>query len=160
MNISHPRDDAWTTKMMTQLKVIAQLEKGDKLCTQGALFYIEPASMLMQSIKRTLHGETRTRNVQRVSDVVNDVIGHVRASTDGSGDETSTLRRFLNALEMSVAGLRSLSYSYTNDACAMAQIDCVIDNIIEFLIECKTKVPGYDGPDSGVLNDFHQSAGT
>lgn len=153
MNINHPRDDTWITKMITQLKVVAQLEKGDKLCTEGALFYIEPSSYLTQCVKRTYHGETRTRNLQRISDVVDKVIDHLRfviVNTNRSkstntleglicGMDTETfIKRCLSALSMTINGLRNLSYSYTNDACAMAQLDCVIENINAFMDHCST----------------------
>lgn len=153
MNINHPRDDTWITKMLTQLKVVAQLEKGDKLCTEGALFYIEPSSYLTQCVKRTYHGETRTRNLQRISDVVDKIIDHLRSviintklskktnTLEGliCGMDTQTfIKRCLNALSMTINGLRNLSYSYTNDACVMAQLDCVIENINAFLDHCNT----------------------
>lgn len=182
MHVNHPRDDSWMTRMLTQLKVIAQIEKGDKLCTQAALFYIEPSSST-QCVRRMFNGESRTRNLQRVQSVVSQFIEHVqfavisqvrkphgprlvggllptralpapcsgpnpaggdeeephsRYCRDGSEEQqcAALSKRCLSALKLTVTGLRNLSYSYTNDACAMAQIDCIIENIDDFVHRC------------------------
>ena len=167
MNIDHPRDEPWITKMLTQMKVVAQIEKGDKLCTESALFYIEPSSNVMQPLRRRWNGETRSRNLQRVDHVVGALINFLKkltvqskyvtiqgpaelvgetARSNGDGNQSDDnieqiegrivcanrdyiFKRTLHVLELSIGGLRNLAYSYTTDACALAQIDCIIDKI-------------------------------
>lgn len=121
---SHPRNNEWVNKLITQLKVISKIERGDKIYTESTFFTIEKVSLL-QGLKRTFIGENRTTNLERISKVIDitlDFLHHTHA------DEPE-YHRVQIALVNAVAGLQNLAYSYEFDRCILAQLDTLIDTI-------------------------------
>ena len=131
-----PHDAEWAEKLIMLLKVVARVEAGDKLCTEGSLFHVEPAGGWLQSVRRALGGEGRHKNLQRVAFAVQHLSDFIASefptATQGSAKD-QLMMRCLAALRGSIGGLRNLSVSYGHDACAMAQIDCLIERIEAFL---------------------------
>ena len=133
--INDPRDEAWANKLITLLKVVSRIEPGDKLYTEGTLFHVEPHGV-MQAVRRTLCGEGRIKNIQRVTHAAENMIEFIQSeypsASQGSSKE-QLMVRCLASLRGSIGGLRNLSLSYGHDACAMSQIDCIVERIEGFL---------------------------
>ena len=129
-----PRDESWANKLITLLKVIGRIEAGDKLYTEGGLFRVETIG-LMQGIRRTFCGEGRLKNLERITCVVEHMTAYITAespSVSHGSPKDQLLLRCIMSLHGSIGGLRNLSSSYGHDACAMAQIDCIIERIEGF----------------------------
>ena len=130
---NHPRDGAWLEKLITQLKIVARIERGDKLFTESTLFHVEVATGgWTQPLRRALSGENRSRNLERVASTVHammDFIGEMPLPKE----HELLLPRCINALKGAVDGLRNLCYSYEKDAAALAQIDTIIETINLFV---------------------------
>ena len=147
----HPRDSEWVNSMLNQLKVLAMIDIGDKVCTEYPMFYVQ-ASGLQQSVIRHATGESRQRNMKRIAEVVQSIMDHIEDAYQQSNGELrpensihtnmSTLhvqqytQQFIGALANAQHGLRNLVYAYTHDKMITAQIDTIIENIDSFIQRC------------------------
>lgn len=131
-----PKDESWANKLITLLKIVSRIEPGDKIYTEGDLFHVEPNGVVIQAVRRTLCGEGRIKNIQRLKCVAENMTNYIEceysSAPQGSPKEQLMLR-CIASLRGSVVGLRNLSISYGHDACTMAQIDCIIERIESFL---------------------------
>ena len=120
-----PRNHEWVNKLITQLKVVSKIERGDKIYTESTFFAIEKVSFI-QSLKRTFIGENRTTNLERISKVVDVTLDFLNTN---NADDNPEYHRVQIALVNAVPGLKNLAYSYEFDRCILAQIDTLIDTI-------------------------------
>ena len=129
-----PRDETWLNKLITQLKIIGRIEPGDKIYTEKILFCIETPS-LTRGMRRMMYGEGRVKNIQRINDVVGSLVKYIdeNHSKMSSDEEKQLISRCFAAMSGSLLGLRNLSSSYGDDACALAQIECIIERIENFV---------------------------
>jgi hypothetical protein len=140
------------TNSWIHLKVLAQCEKGDRLCTETGLFSIEAGGNLLQGIRRKWGGESRFRNMERITQLVDQVVLHTREAMVGlntvSTGETAqarflrvsatneVIRRSIDALDQSQRGLRNLAVTYEGDAPTVAQLAYIKESIRGFVRGC------------------------
>jgi len=139
-----------TKELLTEMRVLGQLERGDKLCTESAMFYIEAAGSL-QGVRRLYNGESRIRNIQRIENSVHGLLCCLRRIlvdkqsvppvSDSCSSSASLEVRFehiehrqllaetVRVLRGAIRGLRNLCYSYAADACVSAQLESLISSI-------------------------------
>jgi hypothetical protein len=139
-NNKHPRSTEWVNKMLNQLKVLAMIDLGDKLCTETPMFSLQPSGF-QQTVWRTLSGESRVRNLRAIADVVTSVIDHVESHVPTSGTwsnmtDKQLILQLVEALKQAQNGLQNLTWSYNYDKTTTAQIDTIIETIEQFVVRC------------------------
>lgn len=141
--------DTEAERALSNLHVLAALSHNDKLLTNDDHFDIYYPTT-WRAIMRTLYGERRTHNVQRVRNTVRLGIDAARRSLDDAHalgnlregcDPQLLLRRdgivlqhlrMVDALTMARGGLRNLMRTYQEDAAHTSQIRLVIEEIDAF----------------------------
>ena len=142
------RENTRLNGLVTQLKVISQVQQGDKIATQENVFSIDSNSM-MQGAFRKYKGETRDRNIQSVTNVVLEVIEHVRTAVEtrhqvakeqqrGMAEMSCDqfIQRTLNDLSACRSGLNNLTLTYSGDARIVSQLKTVSEQVDDFLARC------------------------
>lgn len=119
------------TRKLNQLKVVAVINVGDKVCTETPMFHIQPAGV-RQTLWRSLTGESRNRNIRAISDLVVGTIDHVEHALLRRNQDQRTVQmttQLARALLGARMGIQNLAHSYTHDKTTVVQLHTLVDSI-------------------------------
>lgn len=104
---------------LVNLRVLAHVQRGDKLNAHYQLFQIEPGSPGIHSILRKLRGDSRQVTVDAIATLVDDCLTSV---TEGNTD-------IVVYLHNAVPGIHNLLYTYRDDVTTCAALEIVLDKL-------------------------------
>lgn len=133
-------------RAVANLHVIGALSHNDKLQTRDSSFAIYVPTSL-RGLVRTLYGESRLQNVERIQQTVRTsmacaerlldearLVGHSPSSTTVRVQSAAVRHvRVCEALAASCTGIQNLAQTYRDDAALMSQLKRVVGEIDDFL---------------------------
>jgi hypothetical protein len=133
-------------RALANLHVIGALSHNDKLQTRDSSFAIYVPTSL-RGLMRTLYGEARLQNVERIQQTVRTSMACAERLLDearlvGHPPSSATVRvhsaavrhvRVCEALAASCTGMHNLAQTYRDDAALMSQLNRVVNEIEDFL---------------------------
>lgn len=118
-----------------KLKVVAKLQRGQKLNTRQQHYSIEDASLLsLQGIYRWFNGESRSETVESLTELI-------LSCTRQTGMDPNEHKVLANQLIDVAEGIRNLSFTYKEDSTTCAGLDILLDIINDY---CKDYVEKID----------------
>lgn len=138
------------TITLNNLGVIAAISENDKINTKEDYFTIYMPTTFRGLARLVYYGEGREHNVQKISQCVQDAKKYILASmseihADAADVDSSFLRRLatnskqqtclrmIESLEKSKRGMSALKVTYKDDASCTSKLDCLINEIQDFL---------------------------
>jgi hypothetical protein len=104
-----------TDEVIVNLKILAKIQKGDRITTTSSYLNIEQRSLIPECLRRWKAGECRNESIRKINIIVNNAIC----------SKTPIQDYLINSIE----GLRNLQDTYTGDLQTVARIDTIIDKI-------------------------------
>ena len=104
---------------LVNLRVLAHVQRGDKLNAHYQLFQIEPGGPGIYSVLRKLRGDSRRVTVDAISTLIDDAL--VSAM---SGDMD-----VIEYIHQARPGLHNLCYTYREDVTTCAAFEIIIDKL-------------------------------
>ena len=104
-----------TDEVIVNLKIIAKIQKGDRITTTSSYLNIEQRSLVPECIRRWKSGDGRNESIRKINIIVNNAL--------------SSKTPIQDYLISSIEGLRNLQDTYTGDLQTVARIDTIIDKI-------------------------------
>lgn len=123
-------------RLLVNLKVISQLEAGQKLTTYGETFSISTSSIIFfQSLERWMYGESRLKTVSKIQDVLETAERFVILAESPKSQEFAqtcsssklTLEVLAKELKQTMIGLGNLCSTYSEDKNMTAQVEVQLD---------------------------------
>ena len=136
-----------TERVMNNLFVLSRLAHNDKLMTNDEAFAVYVPTTL-RGMMRYWYGENRAGNVVKVRDAVRAAMQFVsgqvnnvgvgtmsddRASRMSAGRQDACVRRMVDALHASRAGIFNLLQTYRDDHLAQSSIQSILNEMDDFL---------------------------
>ena len=126
----HPRG---TDHLLCSLKIIGRLRAHERLSTTGSSVRVESQDVL-QSLRRWWNGETRERNLQTITEIVDSAFSQLELRRDTTTTRKSNTERVFNIrlkeeLKNTQQGLQNLQTTYEADSVAHARISVLVDRI-------------------------------
>jgi hypothetical protein len=104
-----------TDEVIVNLKIIANIKKGDRITTTSPFLNIEQRSLVPECIRRWKAGEGRNESIRKINIIVNNAL-----------ISKTPIQDYLLAC---IEGLRNLQDTYTGDLQTVSRIDTIIDKI-------------------------------
>ncbi len=132
-------------RVLHDLKIVAQLREGDKLCMgEGGLCVMHPH--VLNVLVRWARGDSRTKSIHTVQSSIEDALALAEGSVEratrlaaarspGALDAharhlaCSQVRRLHRAVEGAMLGLRCLKTTYVGDESTVARIDVLREGV-------------------------------
>jgi hypothetical protein len=135
----HPRG---TDNLMTSLKVLSQVKQNQKVATSEEVVRIENQDQWFSSLRRWYNGESRERNIDSISRVIDTAISQLELlqQKDHSASTQVFLVRLRQELHNAITGLTNLRCTYDQDSVTRSRIDLLIERIGDTLEHFSTKV--------------------
>ena len=106
-------------EIKVNLRVISQIERGQRLMTRGSYLNIEPKTLVPECIRRWNRQDNRNETLKRINNVVNHallVLPHPELN----------IKSYLETSKQGIINLKE-TYSTCNQTCA--RLDIVLDKI-------------------------------
>jgi hypothetical protein len=100
------------------LKILSNLETNKKLCIFGNYLDVETSSIIPESIRRQMRGDSRDKTIKKIDEIVIKAIYL-----------TKTRDEIKASLQSSIIGLNNLKATYDDCIQTKARIDTIIDKI-------------------------------
>ena len=104
-----------TDEIIVNLKIIAKIQKGDRITTTAPFLNIEQRSLIPECLRRWKAGECRNESIRKINIIVNNAL-----------ISKTPIHDYLLAC---IEGLRNLQDTYTGDLQTVSRIDTIIDKI-------------------------------
>ena len=122
-----------TDDLMTSLKVISSIRAHEKFQTSGPVVNVENnqkflSGLIPEFMRRWWNGESREKNIQQITTVIDTAFQHLKTSTQNNTDKIFAMR-LRTELKNTSEGLRNLIATYETDPVTTARIHLLIDRI-------------------------------
>jgi len=140
--------DQENEKTLRNLGVISALTQNDKINTKDDFFTVYTPTSL-RGLTRFFYGEAREHNIQRIQSCVRDAKQYISSTLHEihifDESESSLMKKFktstqeqlcfrmISALKDSENGLKALQITYKDDPTCLAQLDMLVNEILDFL---------------------------
>jgi len=111
------------------LKVIAMIKQGQKLCTRLHHYSIDDynTTFTYKAIFRWFNGESRTETIDSISKLVESCVQQ-------TGLSQSEKIRLANQFKEVIKGVKNLAMTYKDDSTACAGLEFIIETIEDFIV--------------------------
>ncbi len=101
-------------QLFLDLKVLAEVGQHEKICTQSAEMTVQPNSLFL-ALARWARGESRKRNVARITNILCSASREINEFTDGRRTNPPILARIRLHLVNARVGVVNMQYTYQDD---------------------------------------------
>ena len=105
-------------EIIINLKLLSQVEKGQKIITKDTYLNIETRALVPECIRRWNRQDSRHETLRAINRIVNDAISLVQTDT-----------RIRIGLKEAINGINNLKDTYTQCHQTCARIDTILDKI-------------------------------
>jgi len=103
-------------EIITNLKILALIQKGDRITTSSHYLNIEQRSIVPQFVRRWKANECRDNAIKKINVIVNNALL----------SKQDIIEYILKAID----GIRNLQETYTGDLQTISRLDTIIDKMI------------------------------
>jgi hypothetical protein len=123
-------------EIIINLKLLSQVEKGQKIITKDTYLNIETRTIVPECIRRWNRQDSRHDTLRAINRVVNDALSLINSDV-----------RIRLGLKECLMGITNLKDTYTQCHQTCARIDMILDKIKMNTIEDKNSPTIYDEPE-------------
>lgn len=124
--------DVGIEEIVINLKLLATLDKNQKLITRDSFFNIEARSLVPEFLRRWNRQDNRNETIKKINQVVNSAIKHINTNTNTN--DVYNIKEYLKNAMLGVANLKE-TYSTCSQTCA--RLDVILDKM-------QKSLEGYD----------------
>jgi hypothetical protein len=125
--------DVGIEEIVINLKLLATVDKNQKLITRDSYLNIESRSLVPEFIRRWNRQDNRNETIKKINNVVNSAIKHIHANNE----DVYNVKEYLKNAQLGVSNLKE-TYSTCSQTCA--RLDVILDKM-------RKALEGYD-PDT------------
>jgi hypothetical protein len=114
--------DIGIEEIVINLKLLATVDKNQKLITRDSYLNIESRSLVPEFIRRWNRQDNRNETIKKINFVVNSAIKHIHANND----DVYNVKEYLKNAMSGVANLKE-TYSTCSQTCA--RLDVILDKM-------------------------------
>lgn len=124
--------------VLINLEILGTIEANQRVGTEGSATFVVYRPTLGANLTRTLWGETRKLNVDRIELCVSHALAQLRAmcrdpARDGD-EQRRAIEHLARHLRSAVGGLRNLMATYSDDVGISARIRSLVDAIANDMV--------------------------
>ena len=123
-------------EIIINLKLLSQVEKGQKIITKDTYLNIETRTIIPECIRRWNRQDSRNETLRAINRIVNDAISLIQSDS-----------RIRVGLKDCIIGITNLKDTYVQCHQTCARIDMILDKIKMNTIEDKNSPTIYDEPE-------------
>jgi hypothetical protein len=109
-------------EIVINLKLLATLDKNQKLITRDSYLNIESRSLIPEFIRRWNRQDNRNETIKKINNIVNAAIKHINANID----DVYNVKEYLKNAMQGVSNLKE-TYSTCSQTCA--RLDVILDKM-------------------------------
>lgn len=122
--------DIGIEEIVINLKLLATLDKNQKLITRDSFLNIEARSLVPEFLRRWNRQDNRNETIKKINHIVNSAIKHINTNTH----DVYNIKEYLKNAMLGVANLKE-TYSTCSQTCA--RLDVILDKM-------QKSLEGYD----------------
>ena len=114
--------DIGIEEIVINLKLLATVDKNQKLITRDSYLNIESRSLVPEFIRRWNRQDNRNETIKKINNVVNSAIKHIRVNND----DIYNIKEYL---KNAMAGVSNLKETYSTCSQTCARLDVILDKM-------------------------------
>jgi hypothetical protein len=114
--------DVGIEEIVINLKLLATVDKNQKLITRDSYLNIESRSLVPEFIRRWNRQDNRNETIKKINNVVNSAIKHIHANNE----DVYNVKEYLKNAQTGVSNLKE-TYSTCSQTCA--RLDVILDKM-------------------------------
>lgn len=114
--------DIGIEEIVINLKLLATVDKNQKLITRDSYLNIESRSLIPEFIRRWNRQDNRNETIKKINHVVNSAIKHIHANHED-------LYNVKEYLKNAMAGVSNLKETYSTCSQTCARLDVILDKM-------------------------------
>ena len=114
--------DVGIEEIVINLKLLATVDKNQKLITRDSYLNIESRSLIPEFIRRWNRQDNRNETIKKINNVINSAIKHINANHD----DVYNVKEYLKNAMFGVSNLKE-TYSTCSQTCA--RLDVILDKM-------------------------------
>lgn len=122
--------DIGIEEIVINLKLLATVDKNQKLITRDSYLNIESRSLVPEFIRRWNRQDNRNETIKKINNVVNSAIKHIHANND----DIYNVKEYL---KNAMSGVSNLKETYSTCSQTCARLDVILDKM-------RKSLEGYD----------------
>lgn len=118
--------DIGIEEIVINLKLLATVDKNQKLITRDSYLNIESRSLVPEFIRRWNRQDNRNETIKKINNVVNSAIKHIHANND----DVYNVKEYL---KNAMSGVSNLKETYSTCSQTCARLDVILDKMCKSL---------------------------
>jgi hypothetical protein len=114
--------DIGIEEIVINLKLLATVDKNQKLITRDSYLNIESRSLIPEFIRRWNRQDNRNETIKKINNVVNSAIKHIQANHE----DVYNVKEYL---KNAMAGVSNLKETYSTCSQTCARLDVILDKM-------------------------------
>lgn len=114
--------DIGIEEIVINLKLLATVDKNQKLITRDSYLNIESRSLIPEFIRRWNRQDNRNETIKKINNVVNSAIKHIQANHE----DVYNVKEYL---KNAMSGVSNLKETYSTCSQTCARLDVILDKM-------------------------------